>query len=49
MAYIRKATLHGTGHNLNKVRICFLRDLSEISRGGGGRGVGILNLGLEIR
>ena len=47
MAYIRKATLHGTGHNLNKVRICFLRDLSEISRGG--RGVGILNLGLEIR
>ena len=48
MAYIRKATLHGTGHNLNKVRICFLRDLSEISRGGG-REVGILNLGLEIR
>ena len=46
MAYIRKATLHGTGHNLNKVRICFLRDLSEISRE---EGVGILNLGLEIR
>ena len=47
MAYIRKATLHGTGHNLNKVRICYLRDLSEIR--GGGRGVRILNLGLEIR
>lgn len=36
MAYIRKATLHGTGHNLNKVRICYLRDLSEIRGGGEG-------------
>ena len=33
-----------------RVAFFFLRDLSEISRGkGGGGGVGILNLGSEMR